>query len=206
MASRGRPLTYDKSMTDPFGNLSIRALPETSIAGVRLVESRRVGDDRGEFARLFDRDLLAPIHGGRPIVQVNRSVTREVGTIRGLHFQRKPALEAKWVRCLRGGVLDVAVDLRRGSPTFLQHVAIELRADAMGALFIPEGCAHGFQVLEPDSELLYLHSAPYAPEQEGGVRWDDPLLGIAWPLPARGMSVRDLSHPFLTADFEGLET
>lgn len=192
-------------MTEPAAAIApLNLTGQTEIAGLCLAVSRRVSDERGEFARLFDADLLAPVHAARSIVQVNRSVTRHVGSVRGLHFQRAPALEAKWVRCLRGRVLDVAVDLRRGSPTFLQHFAVELSPAAANTLFIPEGCAHGFQVLEPDSELLYLHTAPYAPGHEGGVRFDDPALGIDWPLPPVGLSARDLSHPFLTPAFEGL--
>lgn len=179
---------------------------QTPIAGVRVAVSRTIGDARGEFSRLFDAGLLDGVHAGRPIVQVNRSLTRAAGSVRGMHFQRQPALEAKWVRCLRGRVFDVAVDLRRGSPTFLQHFAVELSPGAANALFVPEGCAHGFQLLEPDSELLYLHTAPYTPEHEGGVRFDDPLLGIAWPLPPSGLSPRDLSHPFLDQTFEGIAT
>lgn len=175
-----------------------------AIAGVRLAVSRQVRDERGEFARLFDADLLAEVHGARQIVQVNRSLTRRPGTIRGLHFQQAPALEAKWVRCLRGKVFDVAVDLRRGSPTFLRHFAAELSGEDGTALFIPEGCAHGFQALEPDSELLYLHTAPYAPEHEGGLRHDDPRLGIVWPLKATGLSPRDRAHPLIDATFAGL--
>jgi len=176
----------------------------TAIEGVWTVSSAVRGDNRGSFARLFDRDVLAPIHGGRPIVQVNRSVTAAPGAVRGLHFQRPPRADAKWVRCLRGRVWDVAVDLRRGSPTFLAHTAVELSQEAMNAIFIPEGCAHGFQVLDPDSELLYLHSAPYAPEHEGGLRWDDPVLAIEWPLAVADISERDRNHPLLGADFEGL--
>ncbi len=176
------------------------------IAGVRVATSRLVSDARGEFARLFDASALAAVHGNRPVVQVNRSLNREAGTIRGLHFQRAPALEAKWVRCLRGRVFDVALDLRRGSPTFLHHFAIELSAAKGNTLFIPEGCAHGFQVIEPDSELLYLHTAPYVPEHEGGIRFDDPCHSIAWPLPPVGLSQRDRSHPLLPSDFQGLPT
>ena len=192
-------------MTEPAAAIvPLNLAGKTEIAGLCLAVSRQLSDERGEFARLFDADMLAPVHAARPIVQVNRSVTRQVGSVRGLHFQGTPALEAKWVRCLRGRVLDVAVDLRRGSPTFLRHFAVELSPDQAGALFIPEGCAHGFQVLEPDSELLYLHTAPYSPEHEGGLRFDDPLLGIEWPLPPVGLSARDLSHPLLTPAFEGL--
>lgn len=175
------------------------------IAGVRLASSRVISDDRGEFARLFDADLLREVHGHRPIVQVNFSRTSAPGTVRGMHYQGSAALEAKWVRCLKGRVLDVALDLRKGSPTFLQHFAVELSPEAANVLFIPEGCAHGFQVLEPDSELLYLHTAPYVPAAEGGVRCDDPALGIPWPLPIIGLSNRDASHPLIDASFEGID-
>lgn len=175
------------------------------IAGLYLATSRVIGDARGQFARLFDLDLLRKAHGDRMIEQVNHSHTKVPGTVRGMHFQRAPALEAKWVRCLGGRVLDVAVDLRKGSPTFLRHFAVELSRDQANALFIPEGCAHGFQVLEPDSELLYLHTAPYVASAEGGVRCDDPALGIAWPLPVTGLSDRDANHPLIDQNFEGID-
>jgi dTDP-4-dehydrorhamnose 3,5-epimerase len=110
----------------------------------------------------------------------------------------------KFVRCLRGRVWDVAVDLRAGSPTFLQWHAVELDPGTARMLVIPEGCAHGFQALEADSELLYLHTAAYAPEAEGGIRYDDPRLDIAWPKPASDLSERDRRHPLLTHDFAGL--
>lgn len=183
----------------PIGNIL-----ETAIIGAVTADSRPFYDDRGQFARLFDRDLLASVHGDRPIMQVNHSVTRKVGALRGMHFQKAPCLEAKWVRCIRGRVFDVAVDLRRGSTTFLQYAAVELSAEAANMFFIPEGCAHGFQVIEADSELLYLHTSAYCPETEGGVRWDDPLLAIEWPLPPTDLSIRDMSHPLLDEDFEGL--
>ena len=174
------------------------------IAGLAVISSMPVQDSRGKFARLFCTNLLADIHAERPIAQVNFSLTCARGSVRGLHYQRSPAAEGKWVRCLRGRVLDIAVDLRAGSPTFLNHFAVELSAEAMNAIFIPEGCAHGFQTLETDCELLYLHTAPYTPAHEGGVRWDDPRLDIVWPLPVSELSDRDRSHPLLTADFEGL--
>lgn len=144
-------------------------------------------------------------HGGRPILQINHSLTHLPGSVRGLHFQHPPKAEAKWVRCLRGRVWDVAVDLRRGSPTFLAWHAVELDSGRMNALFVPEGCAHGFQVLEPDSEMLYLHTAPYTPGLEGAARWDDPRLAIAWPLAVVDVSDRDRSHPFLDMTFEGID-
>lgn len=177
---------------------------ETAVSGAFTVVSSVFADHRGQFTRWFDRDGLEPIHANRPIVQINRSLTRQVGAIRGLHFQKSPHSEAKWVRCIRGKVLDVAVDLRRNSPTFLSFATIELSAQAANMFFIPEGCAHGFQVIEPESELLYLHSAPYAPQDEGGIRWDDPILGIPWPITPTDISERDRNHPLLDEEFEGL--
>ena len=135
--------------------------------------------------------------GDRGIAQVNLSRTEAVGTIRGLHLQAEPHSEAKLVRCLRGRVWDVAVDLRTDSTTYGQSHALELSPDQGNALLIPEGCAHGFQVLEPGSELLYLHSGAWVPEAETGVRWDDPQLAIAWPLPVAGLSDRDRNLPLL---------
>jgi dTDP-4-dehydrorhamnose 3,5-epimerase len=128
-------------------------------------------------------------------MQINVSRTNVPGTIRGLHFQRAPAAETKLVRCLRGKVFDVAVDLRPESKTYLQYHAEILEPTKKNMLVIPEGCAHGFQVLEGESELLYLHTAPYSPEFEGGVRYDDPSLNIVWPMPAIGVSERDSGLP-----------
>lgn len=185
----------------PIGNIIQTALP-----GVYTASSKLFSDERGKFMRLFDRGVLADAHGGRPIVQVNQSVTKSVGAIRGMHFQHGPHLEAKWIRCIRGRVFDVAVDLRRGSPTFLRHISIELSEDEANMLFIPEGCAHGFQVLEPCSELLYLHTQSYEPSSESGVRWNDPALAIEWPLPVSDISQRDHLHPLLKVNFEGIPT
>lgn len=180
-------------------------LSPTPIAGVYEATTTTLGDNRGVFARLFCADELAAAHGGRPIVQINQSITRAVGAIRGLHYQHPPHAEAKWVRCLQGRVFDVAVDLRRGSPTFRRWHAVELDGERRNALFVPEGCAHGFQVLTPDSALLYLHTAAYAPGAEGGVRWNDPAIGVDWPLPAQDMSARDAAHPLLDDAFEGID-
>lgn len=177
---------------------------ETPLPGAFVASFQPFCDHRGRFTRLFDRDLLKEIHADRMIVQINHSLTMAVGAVRGMHFQRAPYLEAKWVRCIRGRVFDVAVDLRRGSPTFLQYFSVELSEEAANAFFIPEGCAHGFQVMEQGSELLYLHTESYQPSAEGGVRWNDPLIGINWPRPATDISQRDESHPLLTHDFEGI--
>lgn len=181
------------------------ALAPIPIAGLYEATSAPASDDRGAFARLFCAEALADAHAGRPIAQINRSLTRRAGAVRGLHFQRPPMAEGKWIRCLRGRVFDVGVDLRRGSPTFLAHHAVELDAERHNAVFLPEGVAHGFQTLTNDVELLYLHTAPYAPEYEGGVRHDDPRLAIAWPLAVTDLSERDRNHPLLADDFGGLE-
>jgi len=177
---------------------------QTSLSDVRLVQFGSTGDHRGVFRRLFCQQSLASVLGGRQILQINHSCTTEVGAVRGMHFQYGRAAEMKLVRCLRGRVLDVAVDLRAGSPTFLRWAAVELAAETAEMVVIPEGFAHGFQVLEPNSELLYLHTQFYAADSEGGVRHDDPRLGIVWPLPVTDLSARDRSHALLSDDFQGL--
>jgi dTDP-4-dehydrorhamnose 3,5-epimerase len=176
----------------------------TPIAGVHVVDTQRLRDDRGAFARLFCEQELADVLGARRIVQINHSRTKRPGAVRGLHYQHPPHAEMKLVRCLKGRVWDVAVDLRRGSPTFLHWHAEELSAGNDRLLVVPEGCAHGFQVLDADSELLYLHTAPYAPAAEGGLHCQDPRLKIEWPRPVTDLSARDLAHPALTPDFQGL--
>lgn len=176
-----------------------------SIEGVYEAQTQTLGDERGAFARLFCDADLSQAWGDRTIRQVNYSMNRDVGTLRGLHYQTPPHAEGKWIRCLAGRVFDVAVDLRAGSPTFLDWCAVELSAQEMNAIFIPEGCAHGFQVLEPDSLLLYLHSAAYEKSSEGAVRWDDPKVGIEWPLAPTTLSDRDQHHPLLADSFAGLD-
>jgi len=169
-----------------------------------VAETRRVSDHRGAFARFFCEEALAAALVGRHIVQINHSRTSSIGAVRGMHYQHAPHAEMKMVRCLKGKVWDVAVDLRTGSPTFLHWYAAELSAENERMLIIPEGCAHGFQVLDEDSELLYLHTAAYTPASEGGVRYDDPAIGIDWPLDVVDLSGRDRKHPLLTADFSGV--
>jgi dTDP-4-dehydrorhamnose 3,5-epimerase len=176
----------------------------TPLAGISVVETTIRKDHRGEFARLFCERELAEAFGGRRIVQINRSMTQSLGAVRGLHYQRPPHAEMKLVRCIKGRVWDVAVDLRAGSRTFLSWHAQELSAANARMFIIPEGCAHGFQVLEEGSELLYLHTAFYEPAAEGGVAANDPALAIDWPLPIVDLSDRDRSHPPLSADFAGI--
>lgn len=173
------------------------------IAGVVAVETSRIEDHRGTFGRLYCERELADVLGGRRIVQINQSRTELAGAVRGMHYQRSPQAEMKFVRCLRGRVWDVAVDLRAGSPTFLRWHAQELSPGNARMLVIPEGCAHGFQALEGGSELLYLHTAFYTPELEGGVHCLDPRLGIEWPLAVGDLSSRDAQHAALGSDFEG---
>jgi dTDP-4-dehydrorhamnose 3,5-epimerase len=176
----------------------------TSISGVSLVQTAPYRDDRGHFYRAFCKNELFSIIGDRRIEQINISKTMAVGSIRGIHFQHAPHAETKLIRCIKGKVWDVAVDLRKASATYLQWHSVELSAENCNMLVVPEGCAHGFQVLEPESELLYLHTACHAPESEGGVRFDDPVLAISWPLPAADLSPRDKRHPLITPDFNGI--
>lgn len=175
----------------------------TKLHGVVIVETAPIVDHRGTFTRLFCESELADVICNRRIVQINYSRTVRAGAVRGLHLQRAPHAEMKLVRCLKGRVFDVAVDLRTGSQSYLQWHAEELTPENQRMLIIPEGCAHGFQALEPDSELLYLHTSPYSPAAESGVRFDDARLGIPWPLPAVDLSPRDLLLPTLDASFSG---
>jgi dTDP-4-dehydrorhamnose 3,5-epimerase len=161
-------------------------------------------DDRGAFSRLYCENEFGISGHSRPIVQVNHSLTREKGTVRGIHFQYPPDAEIKIIRCLRGKVFDVFVDLRTDSPTFLKWHAVELSPGGYNMIYIPEGCAHGFQTLEEDSELLYLHTAFYTKGTEGGIRYDDPRISIDWPLSAMNVSEKDKSYPLLDDSFKGV--
>lgn len=176
----------------------------TFIDGVKVVDPEFFSDARGSFFRAFCDQELSPLLQGRWIRQINISQTKEVGCIRGLHYQKPPFAEMKMVRCIKGRVWDVALDLRACSGTFLKWHAVELTAENRIMLIIPEGCAHGFQVLERESELLYLHTAPYAPECEGTVRYDDPTAGIKWPLEPKNVSEKDRSYPLLEDSFLGI--
>jgi dTDP-4-dehydrorhamnose 3,5-epimerase len=147
------------------------------------------------FARTFCSREFAD-HGLESVfVQCSVSFNRREGTLRGLHSQRPPHEEAKLIRCVRGSIFDVALDLRPGSPTLLRHVAVELTAANRRALYVPQGVYHGFQTLEDETEVLYQMSTDHAPDHGAGVRWDDPSFGIDWPLPVRVISARDASYP-----------
>lgn len=175
------------------------------LTGAFLVDRPVTIDHRGLFERLFCARDFASMGLNKPIVQVNHSATVKTGTIRGLHFQYPPNAEGKLVTCIRGSVFDVMVDLRKGSSSFLGWHGEVLSAENHRLLFIPEGFAHGFQTLMDHSELIYFHTEFYARDSEGGIRFDDPRLGITWKMPCADISDRDQNHPLLKSDFEGLE-
>ncbi|HXF97252.1 MAG TPA: dTDP-4-dehydrorhamnose 3,5-epimerase [Gaiellaceae bacterium] len=173
---------------------------ETLLPGAWIVEAEPVEDERGFFARIWDaREFEERGLNGR-LVQCSISFNRREGTLRGLHYQAPPHEEAKLVRCTRGAIFDVAVDLRRDSPTFGRWVGVELTEENRRALYIPEGCAHGFLTLVDGCEILYQISEFYAPEAARGVRWDDPAFGVRWPAEVRVINERDRTYP----DFEGV--
>jgi len=166
---------------------------------VKLFQTKRFEDNRGWFTESFHQDRWARQGIICPFVQDNHSYSKSVGTIRGVHFQRPPHAQAKLVRCTRGRMLDYAIDLRKGSPTYGRHVAAELSADNGDQLFIPIGFGHAFVTLEPDCEVIYKVSDFYAPDCEGGIRWDCPGIAIDWPLPPVGplLSPKDELLPTL---------
>lgn len=177
---------------------------QTTIGDVDIVETTSISDHRGTFSRWYCDDELSSVIGRRKIVQINHSCTHLIGAVRGLHYQNPPYAEMKLIRCIRGRVWDVAVDVRVNSPTFLQWHAEELSANNQHMILIPEGFAHGFQVLEPDSELLYLHTAFYTPNAEKGLHPMDPTLNISWPLPIGDISERDQMHPMISEKYKGV--
>ena len=168
---------------------------ETALAGVWVVELERREDHRGHFARAFCRQEFAARGLNPTVAQANVARSTHRGTVRGMHFQYPPHAEAKLVRATRGAILDVAVDLRPESPTYLQHAAVELTADDQRGLYVPERFAHGYQTLEDGAEVLYLTSVPYAPGFEAGLSPFDRRLGIAWPLPPTDVSAKDAGAP-----------
>ena len=174
-------------------------ISDTPLASVRVVERLHVGDQRGFLSRLFCMDELMAAGWRKPVAQINHTMTKHRGTVRGLHFQRAPHAEMKLVSCIRGAVLDVAVDVRASSPTYLRWHGEELSAENGRALLIPEGFAHGFQSLTEDAELLYLHSEVYRPAAEAGLHPADSTLAISWPLTITALSERDSMHPMSPA-------
>lgn len=176
---------------------------ETNIQGVYILETTSMQDTRGSFSRIFCADTLKNIIH-KNIAQINHSITYNIGALRGMHYQRSPYAETKIVRCLQGRVFDVAIDLRHDSPTFLSWTACELTPENGKSLLIPEGCAHGFQVLENNSQLFYLHTEFYTPAAEGIVHYDDPSINIQWPLAPTDLSLKDKNQAYLPDNFSGI--
>ena len=171
----------------------------TPINGVKEILNEPFKDERGQFLNLFkiNEINLKKIWGDRQVKQVNYSATSIKGTIRGLHWQREPHQEFKIIRCIKGRVWDVAVDLRENSDTFLSWHSVELDSKKYNAIVIPEQCAHGFQTLDNNCELIYIHSENWVKDAELGLRWNDPNLNINWPLEIKNISNRDKNLPFL---------
>lgn len=175
----------------------------TDFDGLFVIKQNKYVDERGSFARIYCEEELQEISDIN-IKQINHSITKYKGTVRGMHFQYEPNIEVKMVKCIKGKVFDVVVDIRKDSHTFLKTFTVELTEKNQKMLYIPKGFAHGFQSLENDTELLYLHSTIYIPSNEGALNVKDPLLNIKWPLTTINLSERDNEHKFLDNNFKGI--
>jgi dTDP-4-dehydrorhamnose 3,5-epimerase len=176
----------------------------TPLKGLIIVQRQAMEDYRGFLSRFYCAEEFCETGVTKPIAQINQTRTYKKGTVRGLHFQYPPYAEMKLVSCLQGEILDVAVDLRCNSPTFLHSYTEILSASNRKSLLIPEGYAHGFQTLTDDCELIYLHTAAYHREAEGAINVLEPRLNINWALPISELSERDRNHPFISSDFQGI--
>ncbi len=190
-------------MSNPISTPRFNFMP-TPLAGAFLIEPKLFEDARGLFFRTFCAEEFAAIDHIEPFAQMNHSLTRGAGTVRGMHFQYPPHAEIKTVRCVAGRIFDVIIDLRQNSATFLQWWGTELSTANKRTMYIPKGFAHGFQTLTENCELVYCHTAVYHPAHEGGVRYDDPRVGIQWPMIVNSISERDASYVFLSPEFKGL--
>jgi dTDP-4-dehydrorhamnose 3,5-epimerase len=179
---------------------------ETSLKGSFVIKIDCNEDNRGWFARTYCKNEFTQIGFSGEWVQLNHSYTKKKGTIRGMHFQKFPFMEIKLVRCIAGRVMDVIIDLREDSLTFLQYCRVELSAQNKKMIYIPHGFAHGFQCLTGDCELIYHHSEYYQPGFEDGIRYNDPMLNINWETGINDISERDLNHPLLDSNFKGLKS
>lgn len=177
----------------------------TPLIGAYTIELEKRGDDRGFFARFFCEKEFAGAGLETRFVQINNSLSSKKGTLRGMHYQLPPAAEVKVVRCVRGGLFDVIVDLRAGSPTFGKWFGAELTAENRTVMYVPRGFAHGFITLTDNTEAFYLVSAFYSPENERGARWNDPAIGIQWPIDPTEQSDKDRAWPDLDPSFHGFE-
>lgn len=178
---------------------------KTPLEGAYTIEIEKRGDERGFFARFFCEKEFRAAGLETRFVQINNSLTRTKGTLRGVHYQLPPAAEVKVVRAVKGALWDVIVDLRPGSSTHLKWFGTELNDDNRRMMYVPRGFGHGFVTLTDNAEALYLVSAPYSPETERGVRWNDPAIGIEWPLEPRETSEKDRNWPDFDAKFHGFE-
>ena len=177
---------------------------QTTLPGAYIIELEPRNDERGFFVRLFCKKESSKIGHTKEFVQFNQSLTMQRGTVRGLHYQIHPAEEVKLVRCIRGQVYDVIVDLREGSPTFLQHFSVVLSEESLKMLYIPEGFAHGFQTLRDNTQMMYFHTAYYSPKNERGLLYNDPALNITWPLKVSNISEKDKNNPLININFKGI--
>lgn len=177
---------------------------ETVLSGCFVIDLEPGVDERGWFARTYCKEEFRNIGHEKEWLQLNHSFTTQRETIRGMHFQWPPFSEIKLVRCIAGAVYDVVIDLRKDSSTFLKYFGVKLSAGNRKMIYIPEGFAHGFQTLADDTELIYHHTSMYTPGAEEGIKYDDPLINIEWPLPAANISVRDNSFSLLNENFKGL--
>jgi len=168
---------------------------ESPLKGVFVIELEKRGDDRGFFARLFCENEFRQRGLNPKIVQMNNSLSSMRGTLRGIHYQLAPKAEDKTFRCVRGALFDVVIDLRPNSPTFLRPFAVELTAENRKMIHVPQGCANSFMTLADDTEIFYLTSELYSPQHERGIRYNDPALGIQWPMAPAVISDKDKNHP-----------
>jgi dTDP-4-dehydrorhamnose 3,5-epimerase len=180
-------------------------LIETNLSGLYIIEPTPFKDLRGVFARTYCKSEFQSIGFEKEFIQFNHSFNKLSGTLRGLHFQRPPYAETKYVRCVEGSIFDVAVDIRKGSSTYLQYFGIELSAQNMLGLLIPEGFAHGFQTLEDNTSVIYHATNYYNPNFEGGLFYNDNLINIAWKLPVVNLSEKDKSQPIIDNNFISIE-
>lgn len=178
---------------------------KTLINGCHIIDTNTLEDDRGWFMRTYcKKEFYDNIGFEGEWVQMNHSFSKNKGTVRGLHYQIPPYAEEKLIRCIGGKVLDVVVDLRKGSNTFLKYISVELSDENKKMIYIPKGCAHGFQALTDNCQLIYHHSQFYNPNAEAGIRFNDTKINIEWPLSVTVISERDANHPYINESFKGI--
>lgn len=177
---------------------------ETPLSGAYIIELEPFQDSRGLFARTYCKREFKEIGHDREFVQFNHSANTNKGTLRGMHYQVPPSAEIKLIRCIRGVVYDVIIDVRYGSSTFLKYYGVELSEENMKMIYIPEGFAHGFQTLEDNTKMIYHHTQYYTPENEKAIRFNDPLINISWPLEPVNLTEKDKTHPLIDNNFKGI--